>query len=342
MKQENIELETIGWDLFFKDNFSPYKIKGFIPGRITQVRRKTYIALTELGEINVKISGKFRFTHEKEAYPVVGDWVVIKDSNDIGVIQAVLPRKSKISRKVAGKTIEEQIIVSNVDIVWIVSGLDKEFNIQLIERYLTLVSESGAKPVIILNKSDLCDNINEKMEEVRKLSQEIPIHLLSAESNKLDILKQYLLKGKTIAIIGSSGVGKSTIINKLLGIERQKTGAVRESDNQGRHTTTYREMIVFPNGGIIIDNPGMDEIQLWFKGNDLADAFKDIEDISLLCKFKNCNHKSEPGCAIKDAIENKELDQRRYEHYLKLRKESHILSAKQSNMTRKHPDYKKS
>ncbi len=345
MKEENkaqnkIDLETIGWNSFFKESFSQYKNQEFIPGRITQVQRKNCIAFTEIGEINAKVSGKFRFNaSEKGSYPAVGDWVAIKKDpkNDVGLIQAVLPRKSKISRKVIGKITQEQVIVANVDIIWIVVGLDNDFSIERIERYLTLVSESGANPVIILNKSDLCTDINKKIEEVRNLSPDVPIHELSAELNQgLNILNQYLVKSQTIALVGSSGAGKSTIINKLLGIDRQKVGAVRESDSRGRHITTYREMIIFPTGGIIIDNPGMKEIQLWFKGKDLADTFKDIEDIALSCKFTNCNHKTEPGCAVKSSLESGDLNTRRYQHYLTLNKEAEKLAIRQEQLKKKN------
>ena len=174
---------------------------------------------------------------------------------------------------------------------------------------------------------------NKKIEEVRKISPSVPIHALSTEKG-VDILDQYLVNGKTIALIGSSGVGKSTIINKLIGSDRQKVGAVSAS-NRGRHITTYREMIILPNGGIVIDNPGMKEIQLWFKGNDIKDAFKDIGDIASNCKFKNCDHKSEPGCAVKDALDNGTLDQRRYEHYIKLKKESQLLAIRQQMKKKK-------
>jgi len=255
MNSSRIDLETIGWDLFFRERFNPYQPQELVPGRITQVQRKSCIALTEMGEIEFKVSGKFRFdTFEKGSYPVVGDWVGIKKESEDnkGIIQTVFPRRSKFSRKVAGRVTEEQIIVANVDILWIVSGLDNDFNIQRIERYLTLASESGSKPVVILNKSDLCDDLDGRMEEVKRIAPSTPVHSLSAELNQgLDILNRYLGKGKTIALLGSSGVGQVNYYNRLLGVDRQKVGAVRESDSHGRHITTYREMIMLPDGGMI-------------------------------------------------------------------------------------------
>ena len=338
MNSSKIDLGTLGWDLLFEESFSPHQLQGLVPGRITQVQRKSCIALTEFGEIEVKVSGKFRFdTFNKGSYPVVGDWVGIKKefNDDRGIIQAVLPRRSKLSRKVAGRVTEEQIIAANVDIVWIVSGLDNDFNIQRIERYLTLASESGSKPVVILNKSDLCDDPDVRIEQVKRIAPSTPIYSLSAELNHgLDILNRYLGKGKTIALLGSSGVGKSTIINRLLGVDRQKVGPVRESDSHGRHITTYREMIMLPNGGMIIDNPGMREIQLWSKGDGLNDVFKDIEEVAQNCRFRDCIHESEPGCAVKEALDKGELDPRRYTHYLKLRKEVKFLSNKHNEMVR--------
>ena len=255
--------------------------------------------------------------------------------NNKGTIHEILPRKSKFSRKIAGNLTEEQVLLANVDVILIVSGLDHDFNIQRIERYLTLVSKSGSKPVIVLNKSDICDALDQKLEEVKKIAPEIPIHTLSAELNEgLESIVQYLKKGKTIALLGSSGVGKSTIINKLLGINRQKVGSVRKSDSHGRHITTFREMLMLPNGGMIIDNPGMRELQLWSDGEDVNDVFLDINALSKNCKFSDCTHVNEPGCAVKNAIKTGFLESRRYEHYLKLKKEIEYLSIKQNEMRR--------
>lgn len=337
MDQLKHDLEAIGWNSFFQDKFTDFKEDGLIPGRISEVQRKNYIVFTELGEIVSRVSGKLRFeADEKSKLPVVGDWVALRmESSNKGTIYAVLPRKSKFSRKVAGKITEEQVMIANVDTVWIVSGLDQDFNIQRIERYLALVLGSGAESVLILNKSDICIELEDRIKEVKKVAPTIPIHTISAELNEgLEELFQYLGNGKTVALLGSSGVGKSSIINRLLGFNRQKVGSVREADSHGRHITTYRELIMLPKGGMIIDNPGMRELQLWSEDEDIDEVFDDIEVLSGGCKFRNCTHINEPGCAVKKAIENGDLDLRRYQHYLKLKKEIEYLSIKQNQMTR--------
>jgi len=335
MDTSKIDLETLGWDPFFKESFAPYQERGFIPGRVIEVQRRSSIAFTKAGELIVTLSRKYE--SDNGLYPVVGDWVAIQETTkeDAGFIMAVLARKNKFSRRAAGKEMKEQVLAANVDYVWIVTDLDKDFNVPRIERYLTLVSESGSQPVVILNKSDVSRDLDEKTEEIKRLDPSIPVHIMSAELDTgLGELKRYMIKGKTITILGSSGVGKSTIINRILGEERQDTCPIREKDGRGRHITSYRELILLPKGGMIIDNPGMRELQLWTDGKGIIEVFDDIEALALRCKFSDCRHRTEPGCAVKKALETGELDANRFANYLKLKTEVEFLAIRQNKMLR--------
>lgn len=293
-----------------------------------------YKLYTEAGEVLAEISGRFRFeVMEQEQYPAVGDWVVISLRADEkrATIHKVLPRKSKFSRKVAGLEIREQIVAANVDKVFLVNALNRDFNIKRIERYLIMAWESGADPVIILSKADLCDDLEEKLMEVERTAVGVPIHVISTVDGRgLDELNQYLIPGRTIALLGSSGVGKSTLINHLAQKELQKTNEVREYDDRGRHTSTSREMFVLDSGTIMIDTPGMREIQMWSGEDGLTEAFEDIEKLAARCKFTDCKHKKEPGCAVREAIENGTLSSERFESYIKLQKEIRIAERKQA------------
>lgn len=293
-----------------------------------------YKLYTEAQEVLAEISGKFRFeVLEQEEYPAVGDWVVIslRAEEKRATIHKVLPRKSKFSRKVAGLETREQIVAANVDKVFLVNALNRDFNIKRIERYLIMAWESGADPVIILSKADLCDDLEEKLMEVERTAVGVPIHVISTVDGRgLDELNQYLIPGRTIALLGSSGVGKSTLINHLAQKELQKTNEVREYDDRGRHTSTSREMFVLDSGTIMIDTPGMREIQMWSGEDGLTEAFEDIEKLAARCKFTDCKHKKEPGCAVREAIENGTLSSERFESYIKLQKEIRIAERKQA------------
>lgn len=293
-----------------------------------------YKLYTEAQEVLAEISGKFRFeVLEQEEYPAVGDWVVIslRAEEKRATIHKVLPRKSKFSRKVAGMEIREQIVAANVDKVFLVNALNRDFNIKRIERYLIMAWESGADPVIILSKADLCDDLEEKLLEVERTAVGVPIHVISTVDGRgLDELNQYLISGRTIALLGSSGVGKSTLINHLAQKELQKTNEVREYDDRGRHTSTSRKMFVLDSGTIMIDTPGMREIQMWSGEDGLTEAFEDIEKLAARCKFTDCKHKKEPGCAVREAIENGTLSSERFESYIKLQKEIRIAERKQA------------
>jgi ribosome small subunit-dependent GTPase A len=287
------------------------------------------------GEIRASVSGKMIYTAAgREDYPAVGDWVIIDkpaDGQDTVIIRGILKRKSKFSRKNAGNTFDEQIIAANIDIAFICMSLNENFNLRRLERYITMAWDSGANPVVLLTKSDLCGDIDEKLQEVAMTAIGVDTHCVSClEKQGIEKIKSYLKRGCSAAFLGSSGVGKSSIINELLDEERQLTGEVSSIGNKGRHTTTSRELILIPDGGIVIDTPGMREFHLMDVGDSVDNAFEDIENLSLKCKFSNCTHSAEPGCAVRNAIETGLLDEERYSSYIKLKKEAAFMERKTS------------
>jgi ribosome biogenesis GTPase len=339
-------LEDLGWDSFFQAHYKSLNISNSVPARVISESIDSFQVSCRYGELSAKISGRMRYrAGEEYQYPAVGDWVVIKPliNEQKGIISAVLPRKSKFSRKVAGERTEEQIISANIDTVFVVSGLDggRNFNLRRIERYLTLAWNSGATPVIVLNKVDLCPDFDIYICSVEGIASGISILPVSAKERVgLDLLRNYLSKGKTAAFLGSSGVGKSALINALLGIERQETTEVRADDRAGRHTTTRRELILLPGGGIVIDTPGMREIQLWAGDDDLQSTFSDIEMLAKRCRFRDCTHNVESDCAVKAAIDEGNLDPARLESYRKLQSELEYLASREENSTRQYKKLK--
>ncbi len=346
----NLEfLESMGWNPHFQRAFEPYAGSGCLAARVASEYRDIYRLYTVQGEVLAKVSGKLRFQAlGRQDFPAVGDWVAISTGanaspaesqavnqaasgpNQAVTIQAVLPRRSKFSRKLAGRTTEEQVVAANVDTVFLVTALNGDFNPRRMERYLTMAWESGANPVIILNKADLCDNVELKVAETASVAIGAPIHAISCTHEEgLDALTPYLKKGHTVALLGSSGVGKSTLVNRLVGDDIRQVRDVRGGDDRGRHTTTNRDLIRLPLSGLIIDTPGMRELQLWDAEEGFQDAFEDIAALAGQCRFRDCRHRSEPGCAVQEALASGEIDPGRYESYQKLQKELAYLVRKE-------------
>ncbi|HSB08847.1 MAG TPA: ribosome small subunit-dependent GTPase A [Blastocatellia bacterium] len=326
------DLKSLGWSEFFDSMFKPYRELGHFAGRVALEERGAYRLLTGEGELSARVRGKLRFDSESAAdFPAVGDWVSVarRERDGLAQIHAVLPRRSKFSRKAAGGSSDEQVVAANVDTVFIVQGLDHDFNLRRLERYLVAAFESGAAPVVILSKADLCEDVENKRSEAESVAPGTPVHAISSISGQgLDELDQYVLPGTTVAFLGSSGAGKSTLINRIVGEEIQKTAAVREHDSRGRHTTTHRELIVLETGGLLIDTPGMRELQLWDASGSLGEAFSDVQSIAAACYFSDCGHQNEPGCAVREALEDGSLDRGRYESYAKMEKEIEYLDSR--------------
>jgi len=326
------DLITYGWNEMLGDQFAPYAAEGLIPGRIAREHTHIYRVYTAKGDLLARVTGRFR--HEvrgRQDFPAIGDWVALRPATGAGDAQicGVLPRKSRFSRKIAGTSPEEQVIAANVDTIFLVSALDRDVNLRRLERYLVVARESRARPVIVLNKADLCADIPGAINAVQNIASDVSVHAISCtRAQGFDQLGTYLRTGETVALLGSSGVGKSTLINKLLGEERQRIRDVRVSDRRGRHTTTNRELIVMPGGALMIDTPGMRELQLWDTAEGLQDTFDDIEALAPACFFRDCQHLEEPRCAVKAAVAEGRMSAAHVESYHKLKRELRELKKK--------------
>jgi ribosome biogenesis GTPase len=317
-----LDLAALGWTPQLQEAFAPFAEEGFVAGRVALEHTHIYRIFAEAGESLARVSGRLR--HRASArtdFPAVGDWVVVEPSasGSDARIHAILPRFSRFSRRAAGDPTVEQIVAANIDTVFLVSGLDGDFNPRRIERYLVVAWESGATPVIVLNKADLVEDAAAVVEHVQSFAPGVTVHAVSCQQPAtLDALRASLGFGKTGALLGSSGVGKSSIVNQLVGHEMLPTGEVRTSDSRGRHVSTARQLVLLPGEGVLIDTPGMRELQLWETQESVAGTFTDIEERAADCRFRDCRHRAEPGCAVRAAVEAGEIPTSRLESFHKL------------------------
>jgi ribosome biogenesis GTPase len=329
-------LETLGWRDKFAQAFLQWAADDVMPGRVALEHKHIYRVLTERGDVLARAAGRLRHRATTPVdYPAVGDWVALRlrEGEPRAAILSILPRISRFSRKVAGELTQEQVVAANIDTVFLAMGLDGDYNLRRIERYLVTAWNSGARPVVLLNKADLCDDVEGRVREVEGVAAGAPVHATSARGELgVDVIRQHLPPGETVAILGSSGVGKSTIINRLVGKEILRTGDLSADGRRGRHTTTARELIVLPEGGLIIDTPGLREIQLWDVGESLGQAFSDVEELAAGCHFSDCTHESEPRCAVIEAVEEGRLPADRLESYRKLSAEARRIADKQDEL----------
>ena len=333
-------LTELGWNDGFAAAFEPWRSKAHVhPGRVAIEFNQIFRIYVEDGELDAVTAGRLKHRARGRAeLPAVGDWVAVRKrpEEDRGVIVGVLPRRSAFTRRAAGEVTGEQVVAANVDVVFVVMGLDRDYNVRRLERYLLMARESGASPVVLLTKPDLCSDLSAHVREVTSLTGDILVHVVNPKRGEgIEQLRGDLGPGSTAALLGSSGVGKSTIINRLVGADIRRTREVRESDSRGRHTTMHRELVVLPGGGLIIDTPGMRELQLWDAGDSVRETFDEIEALAAGCHFGDCRHRDEPRCAVKAAVAEGKVAAGRLESYLKVQDELAELAKQQEERARK-------
>ncbi len=315
-------IDDYGWSDALQKTFAPHAARGWTPARVIVQHRDRYRLLADAGEITAMLSGHLQHTAEAGGYPVVGDWVAIEAREGATAIQAVLPRHGAFTRKAAGTGHVAQVVAANVDTALLVAALNADFSPRRLERYLAATRQGGARPVIVLTKTDLCDDVADALAQVRAVAPDTPIIALSARSGEgMAALNDHLTPGETAVLLGSSGAGKSTLVNTLAGAEVMATQAIRETDGRGRHTTTHRELVRLPSGVLLLDTPGLRELALWEAEEAVSDLFDDVEVIAARCRFTNCGHGNEPGCAVRSALDSGSLDPGRLASWGKLQRE---------------------
>ncbi|MBV8681831.1 MAG: ribosome small subunit-dependent GTPase A [Caulobacteraceae bacterium] len=317
-------IEEFGWSEQLRRQFAPFAARGLQPARVTVQQRGLLTLAAADGELHGRISGKLAHEAAPGALPVAGDWVAIaaRAAEGAATIHAVLPRRTAFLRRAANTSQEAQVVAANVDIAFLVASLNRDFNLRRLERYLAAARESGAQPIVLLSKADLVEDAGAALAEARSVAGDAPVLVVSAQTGQgMEALAAWLAPGLTCAFLGSSGAGKSTLVNALAGSELMSTGAVREDDARGRHTTTYRELVRLPCGALALDTPGMRELGLLGAEEGVSATFEDIEMLAARCRFRDCSHGDEPGCAVRAALETGELDPGRWRGFDKLRRE---------------------
>ena len=327
-------LNELGWDEAWARTFEPYAADGIVPARVAIEFNHIFRLYAASGELQAQHSGRLLHRAEGRGHlAAVGDWVAALSGQEEGTatIEAILPRRTKFSRKVAGELTEEQVVAANIDTVFLVMGLDGDFNPRRVERYLLMAYESGASPVVLLTKADLAEDLAGAVAEIEQVAIGTPVHAMSAlDGSGLEVLDTYLRPGKTGTLLGSSGAGKSTLINTLLGESRLKTQEVRSSDSRGRHTTRHRHLIALPGRGLLIDTPGMRELQVWSATEAMRETFDDIDALATQCHFTDCRHQGEPRCAVARAIAEGALPAERLASFHKLQDEVRHLETRRN------------
>ena len=336
-RELTVRLEDLGWNDFFRAKWNSVEPSTETPARVTSQHRELWEVVGEFGEGRAEASGKLRLRAAAgEDWPAVGDWVSVGGDPAQGlVVSSVLSRRTQISRKLAGKQVAEQVLAANVDTIFLVMGLDGDYQPRRVERYLAQTWESGARAVVLLNKADLFEDAKVRADEIRRIALGVEVLCVSAATGQgMSGVERYLASGETVVLLGSSGVGKSTLLNRLVGVEKQATAQVRERDSRGRHTTTAKQLFFFAGGAMVIDTPGLRELQLWEPGDGITQAFGDIAVLAMQCRFRNCTHNGEPGCAVAKAIGEGTLEEARLENHRKLLREQAFLERKMDKGTK--------